>query len=704
MSKSRMFERHRQAQSGPPTIKAKTAEMTPPPAPMPDATSVSPVPVGDVTDAGRYVTLVQTTNNRLKLIPDQAAIAEFVEDNEHHLPTSALEALGLFANPDRKSNLIWSDDTVLYELLEDHLTNGWQQLDPADIGALTSAPILEAPDGRVYWHERYQIEAAGEELLLGKEVKFDGAPENQVLNQVPPKAASKTAEEVAPAPEDVAPVAPTPLNSAGGKYKYWTAEALSACIEALSKISDFANDKAAQEAVAGMADELNSRPKQIEEPKAASKKRAGGSYVPTVNQETSKVLEGDKSIPDGRDKVEDNTRIKRPETTLPEKLANLPPIDQDAGKVLEGERSVDPTVTGMEDHSGVERPATKTPLSLAPGKRGSVSIPAIDPEAGKVLEGDKSCDPTVTGVEDHSGIKRPATVLPSKLAAQIDPKYIEAAQRAIEDEDEVCYDVAANANQIFGNVKHMKWFVLAVAEELANLDPHAEEPTTFDEDEFGAEDPDAVADHMASAKTATIEHRPGHKNSKGEEAPWCNVKDGKVLDSHASKEEAEKALRDHEYFKGAAAKTATIEHRPGHKDSEGKEAPWCNVKDGKVLDSHQTKEEAEKALRDHEYFKGASAKTAAEISVEKAIKLAESAADKLKALYLEVKPVAVVNGTRPVRDAVESVYQSMDLFQQAIKVLTKQKQQEEDEAAAQAAALPKKKSSLLGGLMLAAAE
>jgi hypothetical protein len=54
-----------------------------------------------------------------------------------------------------------------------------------------------------------------------------------------------------------------------------------------------------------------------------------------------------------------------------------------------------------------------------------------------------------------------------------------------------------------------------------------------------------------------------------------------------------------------AGKTATIEHKPGHKDSEGKDAPWCNVKDGKILDSHATKEEAEKALRAHEYFKGA---------------------------------------------------------------------------------------------------
>jgi hypothetical protein len=64
-----------------------------------------------------------------------------------------------------------------------------------------------------------------------------------------------------------------------------------------------------------------------------------------------------------------------------------------------------------------------------------------------------------------------------------------------------------------------------------------------------------------------------------------------------------------ENSKGASvkfeSKFATIEHKPGHKDSEGKEAPWCNVKDGKILDSHASKEEAEKALRSHEYFKSA---------------------------------------------------------------------------------------------------
>ena len=41
-----------------------------------------------------------------------------------------------------------------------------------------------------------------------------------------------------------------------------------------------------------------------------------------------------------------------------------------------------------------------------------------------------------------------------------------AALEAIEREDVVCFDVAAAHGQIFGNVKHMDWFVEAVADAL----------------------------------------------------------------------------------------------------------------------------------------------------------------------------------------------------------------------------------------------
>lgn len=675
----------------------------------PAAGTPPPAPLADVTDHGFYVNLIQTAKNWLRIVPNTAQVAEFIEDNEHHLPTDALEALGRFVNPERKSNAIWSDDTVLARLLEDFLQHEWTLVEPKDIGALTSAPILEAPDGRIYWHERYQIECAGEMLLTGKIVSFEGAPDNQVLHPDVPKSASRKVAEApdaaSAAPPPPAPEASDPAVAApAGRYKYWTKEMLNDCIEALTKTTDFGNNKAAQEAVAGMNAELLSRPVQLEE---ESRTAAFGAWP--VNQETSKVLEGDKSIPDGRKDVEDNTGVTRPSTDTPSKFAaktcqhgpnedcmncsvcgkcdetldandvcdscrrkkkdkkgSVPPVNDNTSRVLEGDKSIPDGRRDVEDHSGVPHPATTDPGKLA-------SVPPVNSDTAKVLEGDKSVVPAATGVEDHTGVTRPATTLPEKLAAaSVDPAFLALAHQAIENEADVCYDVAANVGQIFGNVRDMKWFPVAVAEELEGYgldearkmvgdtvegaDENTDTGMTGDDhiDEFEASetapDPDAVADHFASGKTATIEHRPGHRDSKGNEAPWCNVKDGKILDSHATKEEAEKALRAHEYFKGAA-------------------------------------------------------KLAAEMTTDKAISLAEKMTEDLKALYLKAKPIASVNNTRPVRDGVESIYQAMVLFDEAVKVLTRQKKQEEDEQAAQEAALTSgkggRKSARFGGLNLA---
>ncbi len=41
------------------------------------------------------------------------------------------------------------------------------------------------------------------------------------------------------------------------------------------------------------------------------------------------------------------------------------------------------------------------------------------------------------------------------------------ALRAIEQRKPICYDVAAEYGQMFDNVKHMRWFVRAVAEALS---------------------------------------------------------------------------------------------------------------------------------------------------------------------------------------------------------------------------------------------
>lgn len=45
-------------------------------------------------------------------------------------------------------------------------------------------------------------------------------------------------------------------------------------------------------------------------------------------------------------------------------------------------------------------------------------------------------------------------------------KYIQRAQSAIENKETVVYDVAADCGQIVDNVKHMTWFVEAVAQQI----------------------------------------------------------------------------------------------------------------------------------------------------------------------------------------------------------------------------------------------
>jgi hypothetical protein len=65
------------------------------------------------------------------------------------------------------------------------------------------------------------------------------------------------------------------------------------------------------------------------------------------------------------------------------------------------------------------------------------------------------------------GIGATQTTLPaSDGGLKRDVSKIKAARKAIEREDDVCFDVAAEHGQIFGNVKHMKWFAEAVAEAL----------------------------------------------------------------------------------------------------------------------------------------------------------------------------------------------------------------------------------------------
>jgi DNA-binding ferritin-like protein len=58
----------------------------------------------------------------------------------------------------------------IFELMEDFFTNGWENVRPEDIGALTDGEIFADPNGNIYWHERYQIEDMVQMLKNGEKV------------------------------------------------------------------------------------------------------------------------------------------------------------------------------------------------------------------------------------------------------------------------------------------------------------------------------------------------------------------------------------------------------------------------------------------------------------------------------------------------------------------------------------------------------
>lgn len=96
-------------------------------------------------------------------------------------------------------------------------------------------------------------------------------------------------------------------------------------------------------------------------------------------------------------------------------------------------------------------------------------------------------------------------------------------------------------------------------------------------------------------------------------------------------------------------------------------------------------------------------KFAADMSLSKAVKQSEKLGEDLKRTYLEAKSLTSVNDSRPVREAVESIFRAAGMFDEATKTLNKQLMQEEAEQ--EAAKIKEenkgKKSSLFGGLTIA---
>lgn len=69
------------------------------------------------------------------------------------------------------------DFTMLFDLLDAarYLGNGWRPVPPEEIGALTEAPILEDPDGCLFWFPGYMLRNFLEELAAGRSVFFVSA-------------------------------------------------------------------------------------------------------------------------------------------------------------------------------------------------------------------------------------------------------------------------------------------------------------------------------------------------------------------------------------------------------------------------------------------------------------------------------------------------------------------------------------------------
>ena len=135
----------------------------------------------------------------------------------------------------------------------------------------------------------------------------------------------------------------------------------------------------------------------------------------------------------------------------------------------EGERHDDVPVSQGETESGPKQPASD--LSGAAPEAHDAPAPVDKKVAvGEMSEG---MDPALI-----EGINEETAQMEDNDAAS----YRQRAEEAIENEDDVIYDVAANSGQMVGNVKHMDWFVEAVAQalmeqdELENIDPLANAP------------------------------------------------------------------------------------------------------------------------------------------------------------------------------------------------------------------------------------
>ena len=87
-------------------------------------------------------------------------------------------------------------------------------------------------------------------------------------------------------------------------------------------------------------------------------------------------------------------------------------------------------------------------------------------EAELYAEGEKEVEEKKTAVDYDAVAKRAAGELHAPAAperAKTAQDLLSRAEEAIENDEDFIYDVAADVGQMVGNVKHMRWFLRAVA-------------------------------------------------------------------------------------------------------------------------------------------------------------------------------------------------------------------------------------------------
>ena len=676
---------------------------------------------------GKYVTLIQTPNNKLEIVPNPTTIAEFVDSNRDHLPTDVLTALEGFETPGERRYNVWGDDQTLYELMDDFLSNGWQNVDPEEISALTDAPIFEAPDGRIYWHERYQVESAAEELVLGKTVMFDGAPENKAP-------VAKAALPGDDAEDDNGKKESSVKAGAVNKKaepNYTTRDAqiipqrrreIDAFLKAVPPDAEYESyrDGLVYEfgISRGAACELTD---QFLAGEPGSKM---GKKLPAKTAFDDAPMDAD-PMPD--DAMDDDTI---------DDDGAPPPDDSDIDAPMAPEPSAAPPAAPPASSNVFEKWQTQNLIDTIEALTASDTFASDKAEQKSVEQMAEilSARPVERNNEDvkQAAVKMAKTALSKvkprylgieaavKSAAGMDDftqAYIEAALWSSHDESDESggepFDANYSAEDIAPDT--LQEMIQDCAKFQADNAEHIQDENLLRQSKFSA---DGAAGHdfwltrnghgagfwdvdweepAATALDAASEAFGEYDLELGD--------DGKIHGSGGYG--SSNPLANGPSGPLAGPKQAWLKG----KQAAQSDAPPQDGDTGKHLEGDTSIPRGADFDEDHTGIPDVPTTLPKEATVPttgSALKTTESMIDKLKALYLEAKPIVGVNGTRPVREGVEAIYHAMHALGQTQKILSKQLKQEEDDEKVMAdkekAKQKGKASSLLSNLILAAAE